>query len=135
MNKLTPHAEKAKILVVEDEAIIAKDLEMRLQQCGYDVPSLAATGEDAVIKAEKENPDLVLMDIILIGEIDGIEAATQIRSRFGIPVIYLTSYTSEKIMERAKRTRPFGYLIKPVEDNELCSIIEEALNRSSMAKD
>jgi PAS domain S-box-containing protein len=118
---------RAKILVVEDEAIIAKDLKRRLENQGYDVSSVVPTGEDAIERAGKDAPDLVLMDIVLIGEIDGIEAAEQIRSRYDIPVIYVTAYADEKVLERAKLTEPFGYIIKPFEDRELRSAIEMAL--------
>jgi len=119
---------KAKILVVEDEAIIAKDLQARLQQMGYDVPFIAATGEDAIDKALKISPDLVLMDIMLPGSMDGIEAARQIRSRRTTPIIYLSAYTNMMQYEGAKDTEPYGYMCKPVTDYDLRNNIEMALH-------
>jgi PAS domain S-box-containing protein len=124
--------EKTKILIVEDEAIISKNLQMRLEKHGYIVPSAVATGEEAIKKSGEDNVDLVLMDIVLLGEIDGIEAADQIRSRFNIPVIYLTAYADETILEKAKITEPFGYIIKPFEDRELHSAIQMALYKHKM---
>ncbi|MCK5504665.1 MAG: response regulator, partial [Thermodesulfovibrionia bacterium] len=90
---------KIKILVVEDEAIIATSLQKQLENYGYIVPSVEATGEEAIKKVSEDSIDLVLMDIVLLGEMDGIEAADQIRSRFDIPVIYLTAYADETILE------------------------------------
>jgi len=118
---------KYKILVVEDEAIIAKDLQWRLEGMGYEVPALLATGETAIKTAIQMKPDLVIMDIMLLGAIDGIEAADQIRAKIDIPVIYLTAYADDEILERAKITEPFGYLIKPIGDRELRSNIEITL--------
>ncbi len=125
--------EKLKILIVEDEAIIAKDLEWHLQEMGYN-PSIATTGEDAFNKAKEFNPDLVLMDIILPGQIDGIEAANKIRSMADIPVVYLTAYADESILDRAVKTEPFGYLIKPVEHKELQSTIKMAIYKHNLEK-
>lgn len=122
------------ILVVEDERIIAEDIQRSLQSFGYAVPAVVATGKDAIIKAEEYKPDLVLMDIVLRGEMDGIDAANQIRSRFNIPVIYLTGYSDEKMVERAKITGPFGYIIKPFEDRELHTTVEIALYKHRMEK-
>jgi CheY-like chemotaxis protein len=124
--------EKIKILVVEDEAIIALDLQMRLRGYGYGVPSVVSTGEDAIRLSGDEKPKLVLMDIMLPGEIDGIEAANQIRLQFDIPVIYLTAYVDESTMERARKSRPFGYLIKPVEDVDLISSLNMAIYINSL---
>ncbi|MBI5664817.1 MAG: response regulator [Nitrospirae bacterium] len=120
---------KAKILVVEDEAIIARDLQWRLERMGYDVPFISASGEDAVRKALEIKPDLVLMDIMLLGDMDGIEAANRIRSENDIPVMYLTSYADDVLLERAKITQPFGYMIKPIGDRELFSGIELTLSK------
>jgi PAS domain S-box-containing protein len=126
--------EKARILIVEDEAIIAKDLQKRLEGQGYSVPSIVASGEKAVEKAEKIRPDLILMDIVLPGEVDGIEIAARIRSNFDIPVIYLTAYADDNMLERAKKTEPFGYIIKPFEDKDLRSSIEMGLYKHRMDK-
>jgi len=126
--------EKTKILVVEDEAIIAKNLQRQLVNYGYVVPYVEATGEGAVSRVSEEGFDLVLMDIVLMGEMDGIEAGGQIRSRFDVPVIYLTAYADETILERAKITEPFGYIVKPFEDRELHSSIQMALYKHEMEK-
>ena len=120
------------ILVVEDEGIVGKDIQKTLQNFGYDVPCVVSSGEAAIQKAEENRPDLVLMDIVLKGKIDGIEAAEQIRSRFDIPVVYLTAYTDDKTLERAKVTEPFGYVVKPFEDRELKTAIEMALYKAKM---
>ncbi|MEW6220895.1 MAG: response regulator [Thermodesulfobacteriota bacterium] len=126
--------EGAEILVVEDEAIIAKHLQKRLQRMGYRVPSLVASGEEAVAVAEASRPDLVLMDIILGGAMDGIEAARQIWQRCDIPVIYLTAHTDDNTLERAKETGPFGYITKPFEDKELGITIQMALYKHRMER-
>jgi len=101
---------------------------------GYAVPEVVSSGEEAVKKAEEIKPDLVLMDIVLRGKMNGIDAAGQIRSMFNIPVIYLTAYADEKTLERAKLTEPFGYIIKPFEDRELHSAIETSLYKHAMEK-
>jgi len=126
--------EKKQILVVEDERIVGEDIKLRLQKLGYAVPGIAYSGEEAIKKAEKMEPDLVLSDIVLEGEMDGIEAAAVIRSRFDIPVVYLTAFADKKMLERAKVTEAFGYIIKPFEDRELNSIIEIALYKHKMEK-
>jgi len=126
--------EKSRILIVEDEAIIARDLQKRLENQGYIVTSASATGEDAIRRAGTESPDLILMDIVLLGDIDGIEAAGQIRELYDIPVVYLTAYADEGILERAKVTEPFGYILKPFDDRELRSVIEMALYKCSSEK-
>ena len=121
-----------KILVVEDESIVAMDIKHRLENMGYIVPAITSSGEEAVAKAAESNPDLVLMDIVLKGEMDGIDAAQQIKDNFDIPVVYLTAYSDEKTLKRAKITGPFGYIIKPFEDRELHSAIEVALYKHEM---
>jgi PAS domain S-box-containing protein len=126
--------EKATILVVEDEAITAMNLQLRLQHMGYDVPDIVAKGEDAIDKAREIRPDLLLMDIILAGQIDGIEAARQIRLTNDIPVIYLSAYTDNMLSERAKHTEPFGYLSKPLIDSDLFNTIEMALYKHGLEK-
>ena len=93
---------KTKIMVVEDEAIVALDIQSKLESKGYEVPAVVSTGEDAVQKAGETRPDMVLMDIQLEGEMDGVEAAAQIRSNFEIPVVYLTAFSDEKTLQRAK---------------------------------
>ena len=122
----------ANILVVEDESIIAIDIRNRVLNLGYGVSGAAATGEDAVAKAEELLPDLVLMDIKLQGEMDGVEAASRIRLDLDIPVVYLTAYANTSTLERAKFTEPFGYLVKPFDDTELKAALEIALYNHRM---
>ena len=124
----------SKILIVEDEAISALDLQSRLQNRGFLVPEIAFTGEEAIRKSAEVRPDLVLMDIMLPGAIDGITAAEQIKSRFDIPVIYVTAYADESTLQRAKITEPFGYIIKPFQERELIIAIEMALYKHKMEK-
>jgi len=121
-----------RLLVVEDESIVAMDIKHRAEGLGYDVLGIAASGEEAIKKTEENQPDLVLMDIVLKGKMDGIQAAQEIRERFDIPVVYLTAYSDEKTLGRAKLTGPFGYIIKPFEDRELHSAIEVALYKHKM---
>ena len=119
--------EKARILIVEDEAIIAMEIENQLQSLGYEVISIVDTGEKAIAKAEVDKPDLILMDIRIKGEMDGIDTAEVIRNRFGIPVIFSTAYLDENRIERAKITMPFGYVLKPIQERDLKVTIEMAL--------
>ncbi len=118
---------KSKIMIVEDEWITADDIKTSLQSLGYTVTSMVSSGKEAIQKAEEDRPDLVLMDIVLKGKMDGIEAANQIRSRFNIPIVYLTAYADEKVLERAKITEPFGYIVKPFINEDLKITIEIAL--------
>ena len=122
----------AKILVVEDENIVARDICARLEQFGYDVAPPVATGEDAIARARESRPGLVLMDIMLRGPMDGIEAARVIREELNVPVVYLTAYVDDKNLQRAKITEPFGYLLKPFEERELHITIEMALYKHAM---
>jgi PAS domain S-box-containing protein len=115
------------ILIVEDESIVAEDIKATVQKMGYSVSAVVSSGEDAVSEAEEKRPDLILMDIMLKGKMNGIEAAGRIRSTCNIPVIYLTAYADEKIIGEAKLTEPFGYITKPFENRELHSSIEMAL--------
>src|SRR6267378_3468362 len=117
------------ILVVEDEGITAMDLEARLKRLGYSVPAVVSSGEEAILRAEETHPDLVLMDIVLRGQTDGVQAAQELQSRLGIPVVYLTAYFDDATLERAKATEPFGYIIKPFKDINLRTSIEIALRR------
>ena len=125
---------KARILVVEDEQIIAEDIARILRNFGYDVPAIVSSGEDSIKIVKESPPDLVLMDIMLEGEMNGIEAAGKIYSRFGIPVVYMTAYTDDERLERAKQTGPFGYILKPFEGKELYSSVEMALYKHKMEK-
>lgn len=125
---------KIQILIVEDERIVASDVRTSLERLGYKVCGTAVFGEDAIKKAEEARPDLVLMDIVLEGEMDGIEAASIIRTRYDIPVVYLTAYADEKTLKRAKKSEPFGYILKPFEDRDVHSTIEMALHKYKMGK-
>ncbi len=118
-----------KILIVEDELIVAEDIADTLKSLGYSVVDIVPSGEKAIEAASQTQPDLVLMDIMLPGKIDGVEAAEEIRRECDIPVVYLTAYADEKTVERATVTEPFGYLIKPFEEKELRTTIEIALRR------
>ena len=120
-----------KIMVVEDECIEALDIRNTLESFGYEVPYMASRGDEAVAKAQEIKPDLVLMDIILRGEITGIEAASQIK-KLDIPFIYLTAHSNEKTVEEAKLTEPYGYLLKPFNSNDLKHTIELALHKHMM---
>jgi PAS domain S-box-containing protein len=117
------------ILIVEDERIVARDLQAMLHQMGYIVPALAATGADAIAKAADLHPDLVLMDVRLQGVMDGIEAATAILTQLDIPVIYLTAFTDDATRQRARQTAPYGYLVKPFDERTVQTTIEMALER------
>jgi PAS domain S-box-containing protein len=126
--------QQTKILIVEDENIVAKDIQNTLKSLGYLVAGIAASGEDAIQKAGETRPDLVLMDIMLRGYQDGVEAAQRIQAQYNIPVIYLTAYTDDKTLQRAKITEPYGYLLKPFEERELHIAIEMAIHKHRMAK-
>lgn len=123
-----------KIMVVEDEWIVADQLCNNLKELGYMVCATASTGAEAIRNVKEKNPDLILMDIVLKNKMDGIEAAEQITSEFNIPVIYLTSYTNQEYIERAKQTKPFGYLVKPFKQGELYANIEMALHKHRLEK-
>ena len=116
------------ILVVEDENIIALDIQQRLKTLGYAVPAIASSGEEALQRSAVVHPDLVLMDIVLKGDMDGIDLAERF-VMLDVPVVYLTAYTDEKTLQRAKATRPFGYLLKPFTDSQLQTTIEIALHK------
>lgn len=120
----------AKILVVEDEGIVVLHIKNTLERLGYEVAGIAATGEDAIMKAMEDRPDLVLMDIVLKGPVDGIDAAEKIRAIFSIPVIYLTAHADEMTLKRAMATEPFGYIVKPFRKRDLYIAIEFALYKS-----
>lgn len=118
---------QARILVVEDERIVATDLQQRLNGMGYSVPVIASSSQDALRKAAETRPDLVLMDIGLEGFVDGIEVAGKLREMLGVPPIYLTAYSDPATLARAKVTEPLGYIVKPFDDDTLGRTIEIAL--------
>lgn len=120
---------KTSVLIVEDEFIVAKDIERMLEALGYNVVGIISSGKEAIKKAKITKPDVILMDIILDGKIDGIQAAAEIQKEYDIPVIYLTAYADKQTVQKAKKTKPYGYLVKPFEERELNSAIEIALYR------
>jgi len=122
-------ARQPSILVVEDEVIVSLDIQQKLKRLGYDIADSAVTGREAVDMAARTHPDLVLMDIRLKGDMDGIEAARLIGAKTGTPVVFLTAYGDEETVERVKAADPFGYLLKPIEDNNLRTMVEVALHR------
>jgi two-component system, response regulator PdtaR len=124
-----------KILVVEDDTIIALTIQGRLKEFGYEVVGRASTGEDAIKKVKEFMPDLVLMDIHIKGPIDGIQTAETVYGFYNIPVVYLTAYSDEKTLERAQKTSPFGYVVKPFSDDTLRTTIKMALLKSRSDKE
>ncbi|MCR4438168.1 MAG: response regulator [candidate division KSB1 bacterium] len=122
-------SDRPRILIVEDEAIVARDVESMLRDLGYQVVGIAATGEAAIAKAKETCPDLVLMDIKLRGDIDGVKAAEEIAASVEVPVIFVTANSDDLTLQRAKVTTPFGYVLKPFEPRELHIAVEIALYR------
>ncbi|MBP2029793.1 CheY-like chemotaxis protein [Methanohalophilus levihalophilus] len=121
--------ETARILIVEDEAIVAMVIKKRLLSLGYVVSGVAASGNEAITRVEGTYPDLILMDILLKGDMDGIEAAGIIKERFNVPIVFLTAHSDDKTLERAKQVDPYGYIIKPFTEKDLSATIEIALHR------
>jgi len=121
------NAPKKRILIVEDQRLIAVDIEKTLQRMGYEVVAKAGRGDEAIAKASEILPDLVLMDIRLEGDMDGIQAAEAIRARTDVPVVYLTAFADDETILRAKTTSPFGYVVKPFDERELRAAIEVAV--------
>ena len=124
----------ARILIVEDEAVVAIDVRHRLTRLGYAVAGVVDTGEEAVRLAGELAPDMILMDIMLAGAMDGVDAAAIIRERFATPVVFLTAHSDRVTLRRAGATGPYGYLIKPFEERELQSALEIALYKSRMER-
>ncbi|TDQ82433.1 PAS/PAC sensor hybrid histidine kinase [Dongia mobilis] len=120
-----------KVMVVEDEGVVALNLRQRLQKLGYDVAVVVSSGAAALAEIARKRPDIVLMDIHIEGEIDGIETASRIPPDMMLPVIYLTAYAEESTLDRARATRPYGYLLKPFSERELHATIKMALERRS----
>jgi two-component system cell cycle sensor histidine kinase/response regulator CckA len=123
---------ETRILIVEDDNIIALELADRLRELGYSVCGQVASGEDAIAQAGELRPDLVLMDIRLKGALDGVQATAEIRDRFDLPVVYLTAYADADTLQRAKATEPYGYILKPFEERELHTAIEIGLYKHRM---
>ncbi len=124
--------EMARILIVEDEVVVTKVLSLKLKDLGYEVAGIVNNAIDAIAEAKRLKPDLILMDIMLKGDMDGIEAAGEIRKSSDVPVIFLTAFSDEDTLSRAKITSPFGYVIKPFEEREIRISIEIALYKHKM---
>jgi PAS domain S-box-containing protein/putative nucleotidyltransferase with HDIG domain len=124
--------DKIKILIVEDESLVARDIENMAASLGYEVCGIASTGEQATEMAARHRPDLMLMDVVIKGKLDGISAAEEIWEAFHIPVIYVTAYADEITLKRAKITEAFGYVLKPFDERELKIAIEMAFYKSRM---
>jgi two-component system, response regulator PdtaR len=127
--------ENIKIFIVEDESILALGLKKKLEKLGYTVTDIAASGEETIDKIAKNTPDLILMDIVIKGDMDGIETAEKLKESLSIPVIYLTAYADDEILKRAARTEPYGYILKPYKDKELKANIEMAIYRKKSEKE
>lgn len=126
---------KTNVLVVEDESIVSKDIQHSLKKLGYNVVGAASTGERAFELAASEKPDIILMDIMLKGNINGIETAERVKRELNIPVIYLTAYADEATLAKAKVTEPYGYIIKPFKEVDLHTSIEMALYKYSKERE
>ena len=120
---------KIKILIAEDEAISALSMETALSMAGFDVCGWAATGEEAVKMSRQENPDLIIMDVILNGDVNGLEATEEIRSSSDVPILFITGYDEERLLEQIKTFESTTFLIKPITPGVLISAIEEALSQ------
>ena len=121
-----------KVLVVEDEILVAKSIEMSLKGWGYDVIGVASSGEKAIEIVSHTKPDLVLMDIKLKGPMNGVSTAQRIQAFFDIPVVYLTAHSDPETLKRALHSNPYGYVVKPFVEDELRQAIEQALDRHEM---
>jgi len=125
---------KKSILIVEDEKIISKDIKSILIKFGYEVSGIAVSGKEVFAQIQKHKPDLILMDIILKGDLSGIDTAEKIIERWNIPIIYLTAYADEQTLQKAKTTIPYGYILKPFEEKELYAIVEMAFHKHKLEK-
>jgi CheY-like chemotaxis protein len=119
-----------RVLIVEDEAVVAADINDRVTALGYVVAGTVSSGEDAILKTSQLKPDLILMDIVLEGELDGVQTAEQLAQSHDIPIVFLTAHADELTVRRAKHTGPFGYVLKPFEERELSMVMSIALYRS-----
>ena len=127
--------QSARILIIEDEAIVAADLEDRLKNLGYTVIGTVSSGREGLEVAASEKPDIVLSDIMIQGDMDGAQTAVYLRKNHNIPVIFLSAYSSDSVLERAKISAPFGYLLKPFEERELQITIEMGLYKHKMEQE
>ncbi len=119
----------SQILIVEDEPVVAEDIRRTLQKAGHEIAGIVETGEEALERARRQAPDLVLMDIRLAGAMDGTEAAAALVRRYEVPIVFLTAYTGADVLERAKASVPFGYVVKPFTRGELLCAVDAALVR------
>ena len=126
---MTAAPTRGRILVVEDERVVATDIQATLTELGFEVTGIAGTGEEALAKAAADPPDLVLMDIRLGGELDGIEAARALQETHGVRSVYLTAHSDDDVVQRAKVTQPLGYIVKPFDERTLYTVVETALFR------
>lgn len=125
---------KARILIVEDEWIVSVDLQTNLENDGYSIVAIASSGEEGIALAKKYRPDLVIMDIVLEGKLDGVETAEIILTELEIPVVYSTAYADDKTVQRLKKTQPLGYVLKPFDENEIKGVVETAIYRHNIEK-
>jgi CheY-like chemotaxis protein len=125
----------SKILIVENERIIANDIKQRLEDMGYDVIGISGTSEDTLKKTRETHPDLILMDIIITGDVDGIETAKQLKELYSIPFIYLTAYYDDEILEMASLTQPAAYITKPFNNVGLHAAIQMAIYKQKKLKE
>ena len=135
LTNLQSQVRPVRLLLVEDESIVALDVADQLAALGYEVKGIASSGEEAVEQATELCPDLVLMDMMLKGEMDGVAASAQILETLDIPVVFLSAFSDADTLDRAKRTGPFGYLLKPFDERELHVVIECAIWRHEMERE
>ena len=126
--------EQYKILIFEDESIIAMELKRKLEQIGYVIPAIESFGEKAIEMVERHNPDLILMDIMLEGQVDGVQAAMRIREMRDIPIVFLTAYSDDRTIQRVKQIEPYGYILKPFDEREIKTVVELALYKHAMQR-
>ncbi len=134
ITKKSPPIKTIKVLVVEDENLIAQDLLEQLALLGYTDVSTASSADQALAIADKSPPDLALLDIGIDGDMDGIDLGRELLNRYDVPIVYLTSYSDNETIDRAKQTGPYGYLIKPVNELELGSMLEIVLHKHKIEK-
>ena len=127
--RLAKNGIPASILIVEDERLVAKDLENRLRALGYNVLGSDLSGEAALLMVEEHRPDIVLMDIVLAGAIRSTEVARRLWNRWRIPVVYLTAFSDAVVLEDIKESEPYGYILKPFEPKQLHAVLQLALSR------
>lgn len=126
--------EKLRIFIVEDDVIIGEDIKKSVRNIGHDIVGFVPSGEQALEQVTQVMPDLVLMDIVLRGRLNGIETAEQIHRHYKIPIVFLTAYADKLTMSRAQRAHPYGYILKPFEDQELKEVLEDAMVKIKQSK-